>query len=97
MDFTSGQSWQRESSRDICRELRLQHTEDRLATCNEVCNDMMHYHHYRCYHLVRGALVRPDELRRLTQPDQVTLGRQLQALGLRPLLEETQSETSDMG
>ena len=56
---------------------------------------MLHYHHHN--HLVRGALVRPDELRRLTQPDQVTLRCQLEALGLRPLLEETQSVTSDMG
>ena len=42
-------------------------------------------------HLVWGDLVSQDQLRCLAQPDQVTLSGQLQALGLSPLLEQTQS------
>ena len=62
-----------------------------MATCGEVYT---HYHDDPTY-LIRGALVRYDQLRRLTQPEQVTLGSQLQTLGLRPLLQQTQSVTSD--
>ena len=48
-------------------------------------------HRGQTRHLVRGALIRPDHLRRLAQPDQVTLSSQLQSLRLRPLLEQAQS------
>ena len=42
-------------------------------------------------HLVWGALVSQDQLRCLTQPDQVTLSGQLQTLSLCSLLQEAQS------
>ena len=70
----------------------MQQTEDRWATCGD---KVWTHHHDDPTHLVRSALVCPDQLRGLTQPQQVTLGCQLQALGLRPLLQEAQSVTSD--